>query len=103
MEKFNRNEWKGKFEGKWADMAQWSVDNDECGTYSYVGISAGEDVICIVVQEGCDDSEMEANAHLISKSKAMYELLKAISESNCRTSEFYDEISNLLSQARGEQ
>jgi len=103
MEKFTDGDWIG-FDGKkWFSTGDWDVSNDEHGSFSYVAVGSGEQVICLVVSDSLCDDEMEANANLISQSKAMYLKLKEISESNCHVSEFYDEISDILSKARGNE
>lgn len=51
---------------------------------------------------GHSKDEVRANMDLISLAPEMYEMLDLILNSNCRSSEFYEEIDALLTKARGE-
>lgn len=50
-----------------------------------------------------DGIERKANAHLIAAAPEMYNLLQDVMNSKCCTSEFSDQISELLAKARGEK
>lgn len=107
--KFTKGDWIAFKDGKWSDCGSWSADNDEVSSYSNVAVNVGNVTICLVVSESWDDSEMEANAHLIAAAPKMYEMLEQLSNSIPTVCENHEqfclriEINDLLAEVRGEK
>jgi hypothetical protein len=103
--KFTKGEWSAFKDGKWSDCGNWSVDNYSASTHANVAVNVGDITICLVVSEGWDDTELEANAHLIAAAPEMYALLeKLVNPDNCRKDIIHiiGNAESLLARARGE-